>query len=318
MASPKKARKPRARRPPLLRRAMLHSSLCFLLGLLAGLAPAARWAASASAHVSRALHAVDGAFDKTVLLLRQQQRQLRDGRVHVAVLPSPAPALEPLRQPQLLLVVTATERSDTERRAAGLTRAAHALRLVPPPMLWLVVEPAAEALPTARLLRSAGRNLALEHVEEHRLAGVVLFAGLGDVYDLRFFDQLRQIRTLGAWPVATVSERERKATVEGPVCGGSPWAVTGWFSTAAGAPAVRSAARPPAGTVDVARFAFGSALLWDPSRWDSFPVTEPDASQDSVKFVQRLAAKDYNKSRGMPNRDCSEIMVWRGDQFVAT
>uniref|UniRef100_A0A453AIY0 Uncharacterized protein n=1 Tax=Aegilops tauschii subsp. strangulata TaxID=200361 RepID=A0A453AIY0_AEGTS len=62
-----------------------------------------------------------------------------------------------------------------------------------------------------------------------------------------------------------------------------------------------------------------SALLWHPSRWDSFPVSEPDASQqDSVKFVQRLAAEDYNKSRGMPNRDCSEIMVWRGDQFVAT
>ncbi|KAI4993116.1 hypothetical protein ZWY2020_007429 [Hordeum vulgare] len=93
----------------------------------------------------------------------------------------------------------ATERSDPERWAAGLTRAAHALRLVAPPMLWLVVEPAAEALPTARLLRSAGaerhhqRNLALEHVEEHRLAGVVLFAGPSDVYDLRFFDQLRQI-----------------------------------------------------------------------------------------------------------------------------
>ncbi|VAH41582.1 unnamed protein product [Triticum turgidum subsp. durum] len=347
MASPKKARKPRARRPLLLRRAMLHASICFLVGLLAGLAPAARWTASASAHVSRALHAVDGAFDRAVLLLRQQQRQLRDGRVHVAVLPSPAPgppALEPLRQPQLLLVVTATERSDPERRAAGLTRAAHALRLVPPPVLWLVVERATEALPTSGLLRGAGvayrhltypenftadgvgvekerhhqRNLALEHVEEHRLGGVVLFAGLGDVYDLRFFDQLRQIRTFGAWPVATVSERERKATVEGPVCGGSPWAVTGWFSTAdaAGAPTVR--ARPPAGTVDVARFAFGSALLWHPSRWDSFPVSEPDASQDSVKFVQRLAAEDYNKSRGMPNRDCSEVMAWRGDQFLAT
>jgi hypothetical protein len=38
------------------------------------------------------------------------------------------------------------------------------------------------------------RNVALGHVEEHRLEGVVLFAGLGDVYDLRFFDQLRQIR----------------------------------------------------------------------------------------------------------------------------
>ncbi|XP_044969343.1 probable beta-1,4-xylosyltransferase IRX9 [Hordeum vulgare subsp. vulgare] len=349
MASPKKT-KPRARRPLLLRRAMLHSSLCFLLGLLAGLAPAFRWthvaSTAATAHVFRALHAVDGAFNHTVLLLQQQQRQLQHGHVDVAAaaLPSPPPPeTEPLRQPQLLLVVTATERSDPERRAAGLTRAAHALRLVPPPVLWLVVERATEAPATARLLRGAGvsyrhlaypenftadgvgvekerhhqRNVALGHVEEHRLDGVVLFAGLGDVHDLRFFDQLRQIRKLGAWPVATVSERERKATVEGPLCGGSPWAVTGWFSTAGATPTAR-AARPPVGTVDVARFAFGNALLWDPHRWDSFPVSEPDASQDSIKFVQRLAAHEYNESRGMPDPDCSEIMVWRGDQLVAT
>jgi hypothetical protein len=193
---------------------MLHSSLCFLVGLVAGLAPASRWTAVAStaatAHVFRALHAVDGAINHTVLLLQQQKRPDDD-------VPSPAP-LEPLRQPQLLLVVTATERSDPERRGAGLTRAAHALRLVPPPVLWLVVEPAREAPATARLLRGAGvsyrhlaygenftagetekerhhqRNVALGHVEEHRLEGVVLFAGLGDVYDLRFFNQLRQIR----------------------------------------------------------------------------------------------------------------------------
>uniref|UniRef100_A0ACD5Y5G5 Uncharacterized protein n=1 Tax=Avena sativa TaxID=4498 RepID=A0ACD5Y5G5_AVESA len=344
MASPKKA-KPLARRPSLLRRAMLHSCVCFLAGLLAGLAPASRWTATAStaatAHVFRALHAVDGAINKTVLLL-QQQGQPEPGD---AAVPSPPP-LEPLRQPQLLLVVTATERSDPERRAAGLTRAAHALRLVPPPVLWLVVEPARDARATARLLRGAGvsyrhltypenftageaeterhhqRNAALGHVEEHLLAGVVLFAGLGDVYDLRFFDQLRQIRTFGAWPVATVSERERKATVEGPVCGGAPWTVTGWFSAASSAssssaaPTVR--ARPPPGAVDVRGFAFGSAVLWDPKRWDCFPVSEPDASQDSVKFVQRLAREEYNKSRGMPNHDCSEIMVWRGDQLVAT
>ena len=214
MASPKKA-KPRARRPLLLRRAMLHSCLCFLVGLLAGLCPASRWTSAASTaattHVFRALHAVDGAINQTVLLIQQQQ-----GRQQPE--PGSPPPLEPLRQPQLLLVVTATERSDPERRAAGLTRAAHALRLVPPPVLWLVVEPKRDALATAGLLRGAGvayrhlayaenftageaekerhhqRNVALEHVEEHRLAGVVLFAGLGDVYDLRFFDQLRQIR----------------------------------------------------------------------------------------------------------------------------
>jgi hypothetical protein len=40
-------------------------------------------------------------------------------------------------------VVTTTEQSDdSERRAAGLTRTAHALRLVSPPLLWLVVEEA--------------------------------------------------------------------------------------------------------------------------------------------------------------------------------
>jgi hypothetical protein len=91
-------------------------------------------------------------------------------------------------------------------------------------VLWLVVEPAREARETARLLRGAGvayrhlaygenftageveagkerhhqRNVALGHVEEHRLEGVGLFAGLGDVYDLRFFDQLRQIRCVRA------------------------------------------------------------------------------------------------------------------------
>jgi hypothetical protein len=101
-----------------------------------------------------------------------------------------------------------------------LTRMAHALLLVPPPLLWVVVEAAPDVPATARLLRDTGllyrhltykdnftaaevaagkerhhqRNAALEHIERHRLAGVVHFAGLGDVFQLRFFDQIRQIR----------------------------------------------------------------------------------------------------------------------------
>ena len=101
-----------------------------------------------------------------------------------------------------------------------LTRMAHTLRLVPPPLLWLVVEAAPDVPATAKLLRDTGilyrhltykenftaaevaagkerhhqRNTALEHIERHRLAAIVHFAGLGDVYELRFFDQLRQIR----------------------------------------------------------------------------------------------------------------------------
>jgi hypothetical protein len=40
-------------------------------------------------------------------------------------------------------------------------------------------------------------------------------------------------------------------------------------------------ARPPAGVVGMRGFAFGSSLLWDPRRWDRFPVSEPDVSQVS-------------------------------------
>lgn len=307
---------------------MLHSSLCFLMGFFTGFTPS-DWTttasrAAATAHVFRALHAV-GAINQTLLLLGQ---------------PSPAPP--PLQQPQLLVVVTTTELSEAERRAAGLTRTAHALRLVSPPVVWLVVEPAREAPPTALLLRGTGvvyrhltykdnfsdageerhhqRNVALGHIEQHRLAGVVLFAGLGDVYDLRFFQQLREIRTFGAWPVATVSEYEEKVVVEGPVCssGGSSSVVTGWFSrelTATGdvmgGTAAAAARSPTVRDMDVRGFAFSSSLLWHPDRWDRFPTSEPDTSQDSVKFVQRLVVEDYNKSRGMPNSDCSQIMVWR-------
>lgn len=102
----------------------------------------------------------------------------------------------------------------------GADEMAHTLRLVPPPLLWVVVEANPDVAATARLLRTTGlmyrhltykdnftvadaaagkerhhqRNVALGHIEHHRLAGVVLFAGLGDTFDLRFFDQLRQIR----------------------------------------------------------------------------------------------------------------------------
>jgi len=101
-----------------------------------------------------------------------------------------------------------------------MIRKVHTLRLVAPPLLWVVVEAAPDVPATARLLRTTGlmyrhltykdnftaadaaagrerhhqRNVALGHIEHHRLAGVVLFAGLGDVFDLRFFDQLREIR----------------------------------------------------------------------------------------------------------------------------
>ncbi|GAB2293041.1 Beta-1,4-xylosyltransferase irx9 [Dionaea muscipula] len=40
---------------------------------------------------------------------------------------------------------------------------------------------------------SCGRHLALNHIELHRLSGIVNFAGLHNVYDLCFFNEIRSI-----------------------------------------------------------------------------------------------------------------------------
>lgn len=200
----------------LWKKALLHSSLCFVMGFFTGFAPSSvsDWTSAAAAagrvgssHVVRALPAAagGGALNRSLL-------------AHGA-----GPGYDRAASPRpLLVVVTTTESTPAAsgERAAALTRAAHALRLVAPPLLWVVVEAAPDAPATARLLRATGlmyrhltykdnftsadaaagrerhhqRNVALGHIEHHRLAGVVLFAGLGDVFDLRFFDELRGIR----------------------------------------------------------------------------------------------------------------------------
>jgi len=89
---------------------------------------------------------------------------------------------------------------------------------------------------------------------------------------------------VGAWPVATVWEQEKRVAVEGPVCTtagtgtGTGTATSAWFSSSeAGASTSPS---PPVMTDDsVHGFAFASDLLWDPARWDRFPTSEPDQSQ---------------------------------------
>lgn len=304
------------------------------MGFFTGFAPSSvsDWTSAAvsaggvgSSHVVRSLHATGGAAVNRSLLAQ-----------------AAAGAVDAGPQP-LLVVVTTTESTPSAagQRAAALTRMAHTLRLVPPPLLWVVVEANPDVAATARLLRTTGlmyrhltykdnftvadaaagkerhhqRNVALGHIEHHRLAGVVLFAGLGDTFDLRFFDQLRQIRTFGAWPVATMSQNERKVVVQGPACSSS--SVAGWFSmdlsnatspvAVGGAGYGAAAARPR--ELDVHGFAFNSSVLWDPERWGRYPTSEPDKSQDSVKFVQQVVLEDYSKVRGIPS-DCSEVMVW--------
>ncbi|KAK3151289.1 hypothetical protein QOZ80_3AG0244020 [Eleusine coracana subsp. coracana] len=313
----------------LWKKALLHSCLCFVMGFFTGFAPSSvsDWT---SAAVSTAGGAVASSHLVRPLVGAMTNRSLLAQDPTTAAAAAPRP---------LLVVVTTTESTPKGERAAALTRMAHTLRLVPPPLLWVVVEAAADVPDTARMLRATGlmyrhlaykdnftaadvaagkerhhqRNVALGHVEHHRLAGVVHFAGLGDVFDLHFFDQLREISAFGAWPVATMSRDERKVVVRGPVCSSS--AVTGWFlqDFSNGTAAEASTARPR--EVDVNGFAFNSSVLWDPERWGRYPTSEPDKSQDSMKFVQQVALEDFSKVKGIPS-DCSEVMVWHVDTTV--
>ncbi|CAA6661806.1 unnamed protein product [Spirodela intermedia] len=132
------------------------------------------------------------------------------------------------------------------------------------------------------------RNIALNHIEDHRLSGIVHFSCLSDAYDLQFFDEIRGIEAFGTWPAASVSASEKQVVVEGPVCRSSR--IVGWYLAAP--------------------FAFNSSILWDPDRWVR-PTNLPDISQDSVRFLQEVVAEDDTKLRAFPSPDCSRILTWR-------
>ncbi|RRT37574.1 hypothetical protein B296_00047389, partial [Ensete ventricosum] len=115
---------------------------------------------------------------------------------------------------KLLIIVTPTY----NRASQGyhLNRLAHTLRLVPPPLLWIVVETKTATVETADILMRSGvmyrhlvcrkntsvslhrdvrqRHTALKHIRHHRLDGIVYFADDDNVYSLDLFDRLRQIR----------------------------------------------------------------------------------------------------------------------------
>ncbi|KAG8064219.1 hypothetical protein GUJ93_ZPchr0004g39636 [Zizania palustris] len=117
---------------------------------------------------------------------------------------------------KLLIVVTPTRARPSQ--AYYLSRMGHTLRLVDPPVLWIVVQagkPTPEAAATLRRTAVMHRyvgccdklnasidyrphqmNAALEVVENHRLDGIVYFADEEGVYSLQLFDHIRQIRML--------------------------------------------------------------------------------------------------------------------------
>lgn len=116
---------------------------------------------------------------------------------------------------KLMIVITPTSSRNEVLRGVLLRRLGNTLKLVAPPLLWMVVERQSDESEVSEILRRSGimyrhvvfnenftdansemdyqRNIALNHIEHHRLTGIVHFAGLSNVYDLAFFEEIRAV-----------------------------------------------------------------------------------------------------------------------------
>ncbi|PIA64848.1 hypothetical protein AQUCO_00100368v1 [Aquilegia coerulea] len=228
-----------------------------------------------------------------------------------------------LSSKNLLIIVTPTYARPFQ--AYYLHRLAHTLRLVPSPLLWIVVEISSQSSETADILRRTGvmyrhlvcdknltnirdtsvhqRNVALAHIETHRLNGIVYFADDNNMYSVDLFEHIREIRRFGTWPIAMLTENKKQTILEGPVCTGSQ--VNGWHTSA-------KMGRMRRFHSDISGFAFNSTILWDPKRWHR-PTLEHIRELDRVKsiqgstFIEQLV-EDESQMEGFLN--CSRIMVW--------
>ncbi|XP_073020263.1 probable beta-1,4-xylosyltransferase IRX9H [Primulina eburnea] len=227
-------------------------------------------------------------------------------------------------QKQLIVVTPTFNRA---LQAYFLNRLGQVLRLVRQPVLWIVVEMNAASMETADILRNMGimyrhlvctknstdmkdrgvhqRNTALEHIERHRLDGIVYFADDDNIYSLDLFESIREISRFGVWPVGMLAQSKNKAILEGPVCNGSQ--VIGWHTN-------EKSKRLRRFHVDMSGFAFNSTILWDPKRWQratSDPIRQLDTVKEGFQettFIEQIV-EDESHMEGIPP-SCYMIMNW--------
>ncbi|KAG6525743.1 hypothetical protein ZIOFF_015710 [Zingiber officinale] len=264
---------------------------------------------------------------------------------------------------KLLLIVTPTYSPAFQR--LYLSRLGQTLRLVRPPLLWIVVEMNEATVETADILRGTGvmyrhlvckknltdtmnrgvhqRNTALEHIERHRLDGIVHFTDEDSIYSLELFERLREIsldalrihsgrihisgplpiflifnhnnQRFGVWPVAMLAQNKNEAILEGPVCNGSQ--VIGWHTN-------EKSKRLRRFHVDMSGFAFNSSIIWDTRRWNRpnmDAIQQLDTMNKGLQVILSLVilgqettfieqiVEDESQMEGIPY-GCSRIMNW--------
>ncbi|XP_022743641.1 probable beta-1,4-xylosyltransferase IRX9 [Durio zibethinus] len=327
----------------LWKKAIVHFSLCFVMGFFTGFAPTGKDSFFSSGVATENKSQIS---PQSVQTLNQSATAVHSSNVNgslIAETPVPVPAKsEELESPKqvdvhevklpsrrLIIIVTATSTKD-QFQGVFLRRLANTIRLVPQPLLWIVGEGQSDSTELSEILRKTGimyrhlvfkenftdpeaelnhqRNVALKHIEHHKLSGIVHFAGLSNVYDLDFFKELRQIEVFGTWPMALLSANERKVVIEGPVCDSSQ--VIGWHLRKMNNQTDAETDGEPKPPIHISSFAFNSSILWDPERWGR-PTSVQGTSQNSLKFVKQVVLEDETKLKGIPPEECSKIMLWR-------
>ncbi|CAI0471519.1 unnamed protein product [Linum tenue] len=346
----------------LWKKAAVHFALCFVMGFFTGFAPTGSKAPTTSAATrSVILSNTSSAATPHSSQIASLRSTAGGGRINKSRSSSddgqPLPthfeevkteeftgaaelgSKSKLTPRRLIIIITPTNARDPHQ-GVNLRRLANTLRLVPPPVLWVVVEhmesPSGKENEVSEMLRSTGmmyrhleyrenftaaeaevelehqRNLALKHLERHRLSGIVHFAGIHNVYDLDFFDELREIEMFGTWPMALLTPHKSEVVIQGPVCDSSQ--VIGWHLNKMKDTTTKREViveeEPP--KIHVSGFAFNSSILWDPERWGR-PSSSQRTSQNSIKFVKEAAldVEGETKLKGIPAQECSKIMVWR-------
>ncbi|CAH8361331.1 unnamed protein product [Eruca vesicaria subsp. sativa] len=322
------------------KKAVIHFSICFVMGFFTGFAPAGKSSLFSNFETNPSTTSKSQIPPQPSENSTYTPNSLADKALVNSQVQAPAPSESRKAEPEnrslsetqdevtprgLVIVVTPIMTKDRYKNVL-LRRMANTLRLVPPPLLWIVVEKHSEAdvNSSSTMLRKTGlmyrrivfkenftsleaeldhqRNLALRHIEHHKLSGIVHFAGLNNIYDLEFFDEIRDIEVFGTWPMALLSANRKRVIVEGPVCESSQ--VLGWHLRKINN---ETETKPP---VHISSFAFNSSILWDPERWGR-PSSVEGTKQDSIKYVKQVVLEDDTKLKGLPAQDCSKVMLWR-------
>ncbi|KAG7024596.1 putative beta-1,4-xylosyltransferase IRX9H [Cucurbita argyrosperma subsp. argyrosperma] len=310
------------------RRAFFRCLVFFLLGFLLGMMPFGHDAGDIRSHdfsfEIKPPH-VNAQFEKDSRGQVWREDSVVDS-VNLLVKPSPEVNSTFTSVPKTQLIVV-TPTYNRALQAYFLNRLGQALKLVNPPLLWIVVEMNSASMETAEILRKTGvmyrhlvctknmtdvkdrgvhqRNAALQHIERHKLDGIVYFADDDNIYSLELFDSLRDISRFGTWPVAMLAQNKNKAILEGPVCNGSQ--VVGWHTN-------EKSKRLRRFHVDMSGFAFNSTILWDPKRWRR-PTSKPIRQLDTVKegfqettFIEQVI-EDESQMEAVPT-GCLKVMNW--------